>query len=94
MSKIDYDHTHQCIIITPTEPPHDEDFELWSTLFLHSDDIAISEYSAGADRHQVRFFYSQQTFNLNYEHYSQSIWINGEGPEAEHLLAALAYYLS
>jgi hypothetical protein len=42
----------------------------------------------------VRFSYSQQTFNLNYEHYSQSIWINGEGPEAEHLLAALAYYLS
>jgi hypothetical protein len=94
MTQIEYDHAHKYILITPVEPPHDEDFELWSTLFLHSDDVTLNEYSAGADRHQVRFTYNQQTFNLNYEHYSQSIWINGEGADAEHLLAALAYYLS
>ncbi|CAM2934707.1 DUF3630 family protein [Pseudoalteromonas distincta] len=93
MTQIEYDHAHKYILITPVEPPHDEDFELWSTLFLHSDDVTLNEYSAGADRHQVRFTYNQQTFNLNYEHYSQSIWINGEGVEAEHLLAALAFYL-
>ncbi|MGB5790009.1 MAG: DUF3630 domain-containing protein, partial [Pseudoalteromonas nigrifaciens] len=29
MTIIEYHHTHQCIIITPVEPPHDEDFELW-----------------------------------------------------------------
>ncbi|NMP02892.1 DUF3630 family protein [Pseudoalteromonas arctica] len=94
MTQIEYDHAHKYILITPVEPPHDEDFELWSTLFLHSDDVTLNEYSAGADRYQVRFTYNQQTFNLNYEHYSQSIWINAEGHEAEHLLAALAFYLS
>jgi hypothetical protein len=94
MTKIEYDHTHQCVMITPVEPPHDEDFELWGTLFLHSDDITISEYSAGADRHQLRFTYQQQTFSLNFEHYSESTWINGEGIDAEYLLAALTYYLS
>jgi hypothetical protein len=81
-------------MITPVEPPHDEDFELWGTLFLHSDDITISEYFAGADRHQLRFTYQQQTFSLNFEHYSESTWINGEGIDAEYLLAALTYYLS
>jgi len=94
MTQIEYDHAHKYILITPVEPPNDEDFELWSTLFLHSDDITLNEYSSGADRHQIRFSYDQQTFNLNYEHYSQSIWINAEGIDAEHLLAALAYYLS
>ena len=94
MTNINYDHTHHCIIITPVEPPNDEDFELWSTLFLQADDITINEYCTGADRHQVRFSYAQHAFNLNYEHYSQSIWINGEGVDAEHLLAALAFYLN
>ncbi|GEB70694.1 hypothetical protein PC2016_2697 [Pseudoalteromonas carrageenovora] len=94
MTQIEYDHAHKCIVVSPVEPPHDEDFELWSTLFLHSDEITINEYSGGADRHQLRFSYQQHTFNLNFEHYSESIWINGEGLEAEHLLAALAFYLS
>ncbi|TMO71979.1 DUF3630 domain-containing protein [Pseudoalteromonas sp. S3785] len=94
MTKIEYNHAHKCIVISPVEAPHDEDFELWSTLFLHADEITIIDYAQGADRHQLRFSYQQQTFNLNFEHYSESIWINGEGREAEHLLAALAFYLS
>jgi len=76
------------------EPLHEEDFGLWIRLFLHHYERTINEYSAGADRHQLRFTYQQQTFNLNFEHYSQSIWINGEGHDAEHLLAALTFYLS
>jgi hypothetical protein len=94
MTEIQYDHAHLCIIITAQEPPHDEDFELWGTLFLHADDISINSFSAGADRHQLAFTYQQQNFNLNFEHYSESIWINAQGADAEHLLAALAYYLS
>ena len=67
MTELEYDHTYQCIIIKPTELPHDEDFELWGTLFLHSDEISINEYAAGADRHQLRFNYANHTFNLNFE---------------------------
>jgi hypothetical protein len=62
--------------------------------FLHSDEISISEFAAGADRHQLRFNYANHTFNLNFEHYSQSVWINGEGQDADNLLAALTFYLS
>lgn len=94
MTELEYDHTHQCIIVKPTELPHDEDFELWGTLFLHSDKISINEYAAGANRHQLRFNYANHTFNLNFEHYSQSVWINGEGQDADNLLAALTFYLT
>lgn len=94
MTTIQYDHAHHCIVILPSEPPHDEDFELWSTLFLHADEITIGDFALGADRHQLRFTYQLETFNLNFEHYSESIWISGEGHEANHLLAALAFYLS
>ena len=94
MTKIEYNHIHKCITIYPQEAPHDEDFEIWGSLFLHSDEITINEYSTGADRHQIRFTYQLQTFNLNFEHYSESTWINGEGFDAEHLLAALTFYLS
>ncbi|MEL0642697.1 DUF3630 family protein, partial [Pseudoalteromonas aliena] len=69
----------KCILNNPIELPNEEVFELWSSLFLHSDDITIIEYSAGADRHQVRFTYNHHSFYLNYELYSQSTWINGEG---------------
>jgi len=86
------DNKHNAIIISPTEMPNDEDFELWANLFLHFPLITITEFEAGADRHQLRFNYEQHNFNLNFEHYSNSIWINGEGAEAEHLLAALTLY--
>jgi len=92
MTQVEYDHQHNIIIILPSEMPNDEDFELWSTLYLHSNDITLGEFSKGADRHQMRFSYQQHNFNLHFEHYSQSVWVSAEGIEAEHLLAALAYY--
>lgn len=94
MTQLNYDHTHHCIIINTAPPPHDEDFELWATLFLHATEIRIIHFDAGADRHKMRFSYQQHHFNLNFEHYSQSVWIDGEGPDADNLLAALTFYLS
>ncbi|KPH56862.1 hypothetical protein AMS58_19525 [Pseudoalteromonas porphyrae] len=92
MTQYQFDNRHNVIIITPSEMPNDDDFELWAHLFLHSSEIKIGEFEAGADRHQMRFNYEQQGFNLNFEHYSNSVWINGEGQEANHLLAALTHY--
>jgi hypothetical protein len=92
MTQLQLDNQHNAIIIIPSEMPNDDDFELWAQLFLHGPELVIGEFAAGADRHQCRFTYAQQSFNLNFEHYSNSIWINGEGIEAEHLLAALAHY--
>ncbi|MBQ4832823.1 DUF3630 family protein [Pseudoalteromonas sp. MMG010] len=94
MTELNYDHTHLCITINTEQPPHDEDFELWANLFLHNDEITINDFSKGADRHQLNFSYQQNNFTLNFEHYSESIWIDAQGIEAEHLLAALTFYLS
>lgn len=92
MTEFQLDTRHNAIIISPSEMPNDDDFELWAHLFLHAPEITISEFASGADRHQCRFSYAQQNFNLNFEHYSNSIWINGEGVAAEQLLAVLVHY--
>ena len=92
MTQVEFDNQHNIIVILPTEMPHDEDFELWANLYLHDDKITLGEFSAGADRHQMRFTYQLHNFNLHFEHYSQSIWITAEGADAAHLLAALAYH--
>lgn len=93
MTEFRLDNQNNAIIITPIEMPNDDDFELWAHIFLHMPEITITEFAAGADRHQLRFNYAKHNFNLNFEHYSNSIWINGEGVEANHLLAALTHYL-
>ena len=36
MTELTYDAEHEIILITSSELPHDEDFELWATLFLHA----------------------------------------------------------
>lgn len=64
------------ILITPSELPNDEEFELWATIYLHNDAISDLVFEQGADRHLMRFKFKQTHFNLNFEHYSQSIWIN------------------
>lgn len=92
MTQVEFDNHHKIIVILPTEMPNDEDFELWASLYLHASEITLGEFSAGADRHQMRFTYQQHNFNLHFEHYSQSVWVTAEGVAAEHLLAALTYY--
>ena len=93
MTQIEYNHAHKCIVISPVEAPHDEDFELWATLFLHAPAITTADFDAGADRHQLRFHFTDHSFNLNFEHYSESIWINAEGIEASAALPQLHQYL-
>ena len=93
MTELLYDAEHQVIIITPSEHPTDEDLALWATLFLHAPAIQTADFDAGADRHRVRFHFTDHSFNLNFEHYSESIWINAEGVEAAALLADLYQYL-
>lgn len=44
---------------------------------------------SGADLHMLRFTFQQQQFSLNYEAYSDSIWIAPEVPAAATALPAL-----
>lgn len=77
------------ILITPTELPDDEEFELWATIYLHNDAIFSLEFEQGADLHLMRFKFKNTSFNLNFEHYSQSIWINCDSQQDLDLLPEL-----
>ena len=44
------------------------------------------------DRHQLRFHFTDHSFNPNFEHYSESIWIN-MSIEASAALPQLHQYL-
>lgn len=89
MTSIIYDEQHQVLIITPETMPEDHDFEIWASIFLHHTEISVQEFEQGADRHLQRFRFKEEHFNLNFEHYSASVWISGEGAFAEELLGDL-----
>ena len=93
MTSITFDEQHQVLIINPNIMPDDHDFEMWASIFLHHEQINIQEFEQGADRHLQRFRFKEEHFNLNFEHYSSSIWISGEGAFAEELLAELSLIL-
>lgn len=94
MTDLIYDAEYEIIVINSRDLPNDEDFELWATLFLHAPAIKIADFDAGADRHQLRFHFTDHSFNLNFEHYSESVWINAEGVEAASVLPKLHQYLA
>ena len=77
------------ILITPDAIPSDDEFALWARIYLHSDTISSLEFEQGADRHTMRFKFKKASFNLNYEHYSQSIWVNTDALNDRALLPIL-----
>lgn len=93
MTKIQFDIENQLLLILNELPPQDDDFELWASTFLHHDTFSKCEFEQGADIHLMRFTFINQRFNLNFEHYSESIWITADGIEAEALLPELYQYL-
>lgn len=93
MTQIQFDIDHQLLLILNDVPPQDDDFELWASIFLHHDAFSKCEFEQGADVHLMRFIYKNQRFNLNFEHYSESIWITADGIEAEALLHELYQYI-
>ncbi|SFC43267.1 DUF3630 family protein [Pseudoalteromonas denitrificans] len=93
MTKIEFDTDHQILLILSELPPLDDEFELWASIFLHHDLFSKHEFELGADRHLMRFIFKDQRFNLNFEHYSESIWVTADGIEAQALLPELYQYL-
>jgi hypothetical protein len=89
MTTLHFDEQHAIIWVKPDLFPYQEEFELWATVFLHHDALTWLEMHTGADRCQVRFRFQDESFNLNYDYYSDSIWITPEGIEAEALLLQL-----
>ena len=93
MTQIQFDIENQILLILNALPPNDDDFELWASIFLHHDAFSKCEFEQGADIHLMRFIFKSLRFNINFEHYSESIWITADGIEAEDLLPELYQYL-
>ncbi|KID54896.1 hypothetical protein JF50_23940 [Pseudoalteromonas luteoviolacea] len=89
MTKIISLDAQDTLQVIPDEFPDSDEFQLWGSVFLTVDKLDTLEFNEGADRHQWRFTYLQQPFSLNFEHYSESIWICPEGQEASQLLSSL-----
>ncbi|GEK09799.1 DUF3630 family protein [Pseudoalteromonas sp. J010] len=94
MTTLTLDLQHEVIIIHPELLPQDDEFELWGQVFLHHDAVELIEFSTGADRHLWRFTFNDSYFNLNFEHYSNSVWIAPDGVDALDLLPSLHKNLS
>ncbi|KZN35172.1 DUF3630 family protein [Pseudoalteromonas luteoviolacea] len=89
MTTISHIEDQNILLVTPSLLPESDDFQLWGEVFLAMQDINTIEFNQGADRHQWRFEFHSQAFELNYEYYSESIWISPEGIDATALLPDL-----
>ena len=55
--------------------PDWQEFETFVSQFMEDSGAQLIEYDTGMDRHQVRYRYKGHQYVLQFEHYSQSIWI-------------------
>lgn len=72
----------------------------WDTFIDQTDnwlstlpDITKLERVYGMDRHELRLSFEHVYFNLNFEHYSDSCWIEPAEPNAAGMLQDLNQYL-
>lgn len=78
------------LIIETQEKPDWDNFVAWGQKLLHQQQIhCASEYDSGADKHKLNFTFVQQRYSLNYENYSDSVWIDADEPRAIAQLDAL-----
>ena len=70
--------------------PDWDNFEPWAQELLQCCNIdLLNSTDSGADRHMITFTFLQNRFSLNYENYSNSIWIETDEPSAIDKLDAL-----
>tara|TARA_Y100000310_G_C19944571_1_gene474083 strand:- start:144 stop:389 length:246 start_codon:yes stop_codon:yes gene_type:complete len=55
--------------------PDWSEFESFCQFFLSKEDAVLVEADYGMDRHQVRYRIGSNQFVLQFEHYTDSIWI-------------------
>ncbi len=88
MMQITNQGSHLLLTIEPF--PEWEQFIDWGTAWLTDSPIEPPwDISEGADRHMVVFTFNRARFSLNYENYTQSIWITPEESAADDLLEQL-----
>lgn len=84
MTKYQYSKTEQkqeqrTITILEVSPQPDwEDFTEFVSEFVEQEQGRIVEQDYGMDRHQIRYDVDNVRYILQYEHYSESIWVEQE----------------
>lgn len=63
----------QHVIVSPA--PDWDDFKAFSEQFIEHQGATVISTDYGMDRHQVDYELEGKRFRLNYEHYTQSVWI-------------------
>lgn len=84
--------SHQQMIIEfNLQPAPDwDDFIPWGkNLIAKLQNSQFNQLDTGADRHKLTFTFAQNRFSLNYETYSDSIWIEADEPNANDGIAQL-----
>lgn len=90
MHNIQLYRVENTLIIDPQEKPDWDNFIAWGQKLLNHPTLhCTSEYDSGADKHKLNFTFVQQRYSLNYESYSDSVWIEAEEPAAVKQLEAL-----
>ena len=81
--KVQHNPEQSSLTLYPNPTPQYDDFALWGQkLIAQCNDCQFNHLDTGADRHKLTFTFSQNRFSLNYETYSNSIWIETDEPNA------------
>ena len=83
-SKYKYSKTEQTLeqrtvtLLSVSPQPDWEDFTEFVSEFVDQEHGRIIEQDYGMDRHQIRYDVGNVRYILQYEHYSESIWVEQE----------------
>lgn len=62
-------------VVEVTPMPDWEEFTHFVAQFIAAEDAKLVDQDYGMDRHQVRYRIGQHQYILQFEHYTDSIWI-------------------
>ena len=66
------------VLLTVSPQPDWEDFTEFVKEFVEQEQGRVVEQDYGMDRHQIRYDVGNVRYILQYEHYSDSIWVEQE----------------
>lgn len=66
------------ILLTVSPMPDWQDFEQFVSFFLQQEGAVVVAQDYGVDRHQVRYRVGNRQYILQYEHYTESVWVEND----------------
>lgn len=73
--KYEYQNQGELTLLLVSPQPDWDEFDDFVQLFLTNEAATLISKDTGMDRHQVRYRKAQRQYILQFEHYTNSIWI-------------------